>query len=329
MSWLSKAKNKVKKWQPGKTQFKDVGKALKTVAPIVMGLTGIGLPFAAAAGAALSAVGEGKKANLGTVIKGGLSGAAAGATGGQLGSLMKAGKGVVTAAASGGVKGAGSQLGTLMSGGAKGAAGALNTVKNAAKVAGAVKGVSAVGKANKSMKKDQTKARELAGMSEGLYGQMAQGATDRYAENDAMRQAFRHGVMNGADPSNPFARKGAFDQFQKLATQDVMDAGPDTRTAVPREGGSAGMWGGGGLLGKMRGDLMAKSESLGAPPQINMFGGGVAGGGLMAKMAGRIKGGRKIGMPVNRAASSKGVPNNSVMDQGYDQRDDDLYSRMA
>ena len=234
---------------------KWLGKGLKGVSKVAGFIPGVGT----IAGAAMGGLGElmekGSKTNFGNFLKS----TAGGAMGGFMGGAVK-GAGFLGTAKN---LIAGGGLGKILGG------------------AGLAAGAGAVAKGAKSMKKDQKKARELAGMSEGLYGQMAQGATDRYAENDAMRQAFRHGVMNGADPSNPFARKGAFDQFQSLATQDIAAADP-ARTAQPRNA----------TLGSMMG-------------------------------------GRKIGDPVNRGASRKGVPNNQKMDRGYDERDNGLYSRMA
>lgn len=113
MSWLSSAINKVKKWQPGKTQWKDAANAGKWVVPAVLGATGVGLPFAAAAGAGLSAAGAGKRATLGTVLKGGLSGAAAGMTGGMLGGAAQGAKAGFTA---------GDGILSALGGGAKGLA---------------------------------------------------------------------------------------------------------------------------------------------------------------------------------------------------------------
>lgn len=104
MSWLSSAINKVKKWQPGKTQWKDVAGAAKNIAPIVLGATGVGLPWAAAAGAGLNVASKGKKANIGDFLSGGARGAAGGAAGAGLAAgkaALSGGEGVVGAIESG------------------------------------------------------------------------------------------------------------------------------------------------------------------------------------------------------------------------------------
>ncbi len=82
----------VRKFQPkdiGKLQPKDVGNALKTVAPALLGATGFGLPLAAGVGAGLSAIGAGRKTNLGTVLGGAAQGAGAGMAGGAIGGAAR------------------------------------------------------------------------------------------------------------------------------------------------------------------------------------------------------------------------------------------------
>jgi len=332
MSWLSKAKNKVKKWQPGKTQWKDAGKALKTVAPLIMGLTGVGLPFAAAAGAALSAVGEGKKANLGTLVKGGIGGAAAGATGGQLGGLMGIGKAAGGAAASaagaGGAaaSGAAGTVGTVASGVSKaGKVGnAWNTIKGVAggldgkegfgvgdaiKIGGAIVGGKEIASNAKQSKKDSKYARALADEALANYREARTFAQDRWKEQSPLRDAFNYGAFKMSDSTNPFSR----DLFSQFGPQ-APGAG-----AAPIPPGPPGPQHP-GLMGMIQGQA---PQGM-APPQGPQGMMPPPGPGIMGQLQQMLQGGRVPGQPTSRSASVNSGGNAAAQDRGRDRMRDDI-----
>ena len=74
--------------------------------------------------------------------------------------------------------------------------------------------------------RDQATAREHANSASELQLQAARVAQDRYNMNSPLRDAFRLGAFNMADPTNPFARENIFSQFQNRLQQESAPAPP-------------------------------------------------------------------------------------------------------
>jgi len=193
---------------------KWLGKGLKGASKVAGFIPGVGTAIGAGMGGLGEFMESGTKTNFGDFLKS----TAGGAMGGLAGGAVK-GAGLL-----GGLKNfaTGGGLGALMKGGA------------------AVLGGKALWDANKQMGKDQQQARDFANQSAGLFGKMQQGAEDRYGLNSPLRNAFRFGVLNAQDPTNPFGRGDMFAKFQSQLQQETGNQQTQARSAVPREQGGLG-----------------------------------------------------------------------------------------
>ena len=170
---------------------KWLGKGLGGLSKVSSAIPGVG----AALGGAMGGIGQlfekGDRVNFGDI--------AGGTAGGMLSGAAGSNSGI---------------MGKLFGGGGGGGLG------NILGLAGAGIGAHSIYQGNKQQNADRKQARQLAQESLSGFRDMRQGAENRYGLNSPMRDAFRSGIMNAQDPTNPFARSGMFDQFASRLQQE-------------------------------------------------------------------------------------------------------------
>ena len=173
---------------------KIAGKGLKLASKGAGFIPGVGTLAAAGMGGLGELLEKGNRTNL----KGFLGSTAGGALGGLSGRLIRG---------AGGISGLAGKLGLGGEGGLGGLLGTGSKLKDMLKLGGMALGGKQMYDASKQSKADSAMARQLAQQSMRAYQDAMQGAQDRYNQNSPLRDMFRQGVQNFADPNNPFARQ--------------------------------------------------------------------------------------------------------------------------
>lgn len=272
---------------------KWMGKGLKGVSKAAGIIPGIGT----LAGAGLGGLGElmekGSKTNLGGFLRSSAAGGLSGAAGGLLGKLgLGGGDGI-----GGFLKKAGSSL----LGGDGGGLGSL------AKLLGIGLGGAATYGQYKQSKSDSKMARQLAQESLDNYRMARQQAQERWAAGSPLRDAFRFGAFQMADPTNPFSRGQMFQQFAPPAPGQQI---------IPGIGGNLGVTdtdpGRDMPINPIAPNSGTIIPGLGIIQPTDMYPG-----------RDLPMGGRGIGDPTMRAASVKGPMVSQSQDRGRDRSDAD------